>query len=149
MGFSFLSCLLAICWITRGLVAQRVKRLPAMWESRVRLLGWEDPLEKERATHSSTLAWRIPWTEEPGRLQPMGSQRVGHNWATSLSFLFFHFPEVLQDEGKHETIERLNLYSPSYLLIHFFKLQLSREENTWATFLLSLLSTDFPQELPK
>ena len=60
-------------------MAQRVKRLPAMWESRVLLLGWEDPLEKERATHSSTLAWRIPWTEEPGRLQPMGSQRVGHN----------------------------------------------------------------------
>ena len=48
-------------------------------------LGWEDPLEKEMATHSSTLAWRIPWREEPGRLQSMGSQRVGHDWATSLS----------------------------------------------------------------
>ena len=61
------------------LVAQRVKRLPAMWETQVRSLGWEDPLEKEMATHSSTLAWKIPWTEEPGRLQSMGSQRVGHN----------------------------------------------------------------------
>ena len=61
------------------LVAQRVKSLPAMWETWVRSLGWEDPLEKEMATHSSTLAWKIPWTEEPGRPQPMGSQRVGHD----------------------------------------------------------------------
>ena len=51
-----------------------VKCLPAMWETRVRSLGWEDPLEKEMATHSGTLAWKIPWTEEPGRLQSMGSQ---------------------------------------------------------------------------
>ena len=62
-----------------SLVAQRLKRLPGMRETRVRPLGWEDPLEKEMATHSSTLAWRIPWREEPGRLQSMGSQRVGHN----------------------------------------------------------------------
>ena len=61
------------------LVAQRLKRLPGMRESRVRSLGREDPLEKEMATHSSTLAWRIPWREEPGRLQSMGSQRVGHD----------------------------------------------------------------------
>ena len=60
-----------------SLVAQMVKRLPAMWETRVQSLGWENPLEKE--THSSTLAWKIPWTEEPGRLQSMGSQRVGHS----------------------------------------------------------------------
>ena len=58
------------------LVAQRLKRLPAMWETWVQSLGWEDPLEKEKAIHSSILAWRIPWTEEPGRLQSMGSQRV-------------------------------------------------------------------------
>ena len=68
-----------------SLVAQTVKRLPAIWEARVQSLGWEDPLEKEMAPHSSTLAWEIPWMEEPGRLQSMGSQRVGHNWATSLS----------------------------------------------------------------
>jgi len=55
-----------------------VKRLPAIWETRVRSLGREDPLEKEMATHSSTLAWKIPWTEELGRLQSMGSLRVGH-----------------------------------------------------------------------
>ena len=62
-----------------SLVAQTVKRLPAMRETRVRFLGWEDPLEKEMAIHSSTLAWKIPWTEEPDRLQSMGSQRVGHD----------------------------------------------------------------------
>ena len=58
---------------------QRLKCLPAVWETWVQSLGWEDPLEKEMATHSSTLAWRIPWTEEPGRLQSMGSQRVRHD----------------------------------------------------------------------
>ena len=62
-----------------SLVAQRLKHLPGMRETRVRSLGQEDPLEKEMATHSSTLVWRIPWREEPGRLQSMGSQRVQHN----------------------------------------------------------------------
>ena len=56
-----------------------VKRLPALWETQVRFLGQEDPLEKEMAIHSSTLAWKILWTEEPDRLQSMGSQRVGHD----------------------------------------------------------------------
>ena len=60
-------------------MAQTVKRLPTMLETQVRSLGWEDPLEEERATHSSILAWEIPWTEEPGWLLSMGSQRVGHN----------------------------------------------------------------------
>ena len=62
-----------------AMVAQRLKRLPVMWETQVQSLGLEDSLEKEMATHSSVLAWRIPWTEEPGWLQSMGSQRVGHN----------------------------------------------------------------------
>ena len=61
------------------LVAQTVKRLPTMWETQVQSLGQEDPLEKEMATHSSTLAWKIPCKEERGRLQSMGSQRIGHN----------------------------------------------------------------------
>ena len=65
-----------------------VKRLPTTQETQVRPLGWEDSLEKEMATHSRTLAWKIPWTEEPGRLQSMGSLRVGHDCATSLSFTF-------------------------------------------------------------
>ena len=62
-----------------SLVAQRLKRLPLIRETWVRSLGQEDPLEKEMATHSSILAWRIPWMEEPGGLQSMGSQRVGHD----------------------------------------------------------------------
>ena len=62
-----------------SLVAQLVKNLPAMQETRVPSLGREDPLVKEMATHSSILAWRIPWTEEPGGLQSTGSQRVGHD----------------------------------------------------------------------
>ena len=62
-----------------SLVAQMVKRLSAMQETQVRSLGWEDPLEKEMAAHSSILAWKIPWTVEPGRLPSMGSQRVGHD----------------------------------------------------------------------
>ena len=61
------------------LVAQMVKRLSTMWETWVRSLGREDPLEKEMAIHSSTVAWKIPRTEEPGRLQSMGLQRVGHD----------------------------------------------------------------------
>ena len=65
--------------VTTSLVAQMVKHLPTMRETQVQSLGWEDLLEEEMATHSSILAWRIPWMEEPGRLQNMGSQRVGHD----------------------------------------------------------------------
>ena len=64
-------------WVS--LVAQTVKCLPAMRETWVRSLGREDPLEEEMATHSSTLAWKIAWTEKPCKLQSMGSQRVGHD----------------------------------------------------------------------
>ena len=78
------SCLMritvALCHsIFTSLLAQMVKHLPTMREIWVQSLGWEDPLEKEMATHSSTLAWKIPWTEEHGRLQFMGSQRVRHD----------------------------------------------------------------------
>ena len=68
-----------------SLVAQTVKRLSTMRETRAWSLGREDPLEKEMAIHSSTIAWKIPWTEEPGKLQSMRSQRIRHDWATSLS----------------------------------------------------------------
>ena len=64
-------------------VAQMVENLPVMQETQVQSLGWEAPLEKGKATHFRILAWRIPWTEEPGRLQSLGSQRVGHNWTTN------------------------------------------------------------------
>ena len=60
-------------------MAQTVKHLPTVWETWVRSLGWENPLEKEVATYSSTLAWKIPWMEEPGKLQSMGLQRVRHD----------------------------------------------------------------------
>ena len=65
-------------------MAQMVKNLPAMEETRVQSLGWEDPLGKGMTIHSSILAWMIPWIEEPGRLQSMGSQRVGHNGVTNI-----------------------------------------------------------------
>ena len=68
-----------MCMKGGSLVAQRLKCLPTMQETRVRSLGQEELLEKEMATHSSTLAWKIPWTEDPGRLQSMGSQTVGHD----------------------------------------------------------------------
>ena len=67
------------------LLAQTVKRLPEMPETRLRSLGWVDPLEKAVVTHSSTLAWKIPWTEDPGRLRSMGSQRVGNDGTTLVS----------------------------------------------------------------
>ena len=85
--------LLSFMWLYSlfwtSLVAQMVKCLSTMWETQVQSLGWEDPLEKEMAIHSSTIAWKIPWTEEPGRLQSMRSQRVGHDWF--ISYIFLHY----------------------------------------------------------
>jgi len=75
-----------------SLVTQTVKHLPAMQETWVWSLGREDPLEKEMATHSSTLAWKIPWMEGPGRLQSMGSQRGRYDWETSLVHWFIEEP---------------------------------------------------------
>ena len=72
-----------------SLVAQTVKHLPTVRETWVRSLGREDPLEKKMSTHPSTLAWKIPWTEEPGRLQSTGLQRVRHDWMTLLSHSIF------------------------------------------------------------
>ena len=85
MTDSFADSYLNNCLHTSGasLVAQRLNHLPAMLETWVQSLGQENLLEKEMATHSSILAWRIPWTEEPGGLQSTGSQRVGHDWVTS------------------------------------------------------------------
>ena len=79
MSFCYYIFKLCFALEKTSLVAQMVKRLPTMQETRVQSLGWEDLLEKEMATHSSTLAWKIPWTEEPGRLQSMGLVRVGHD----------------------------------------------------------------------
>ena len=82
-----------------SMVAERVKCLPTMQETQVWSLGQEDTLEKEMAPHSSTLAWKIPWMEEHGRLPSMGSQRVRHNWATSLSFSFHRFYHMMAVAG--------------------------------------------------
>ena len=85
-----------------SLVAQMVKRLPAMWETRVRPLGWEDPLEKEMATHSSVLAWRIPWTVDPGRLQSMGLKD-----SDTTERLHTHFHKILINcKGEKVTIQK-------------------------------------------
>ena len=77
-------------------MAHTVKHLPTMWVTQVQSLGWEYLLEKEMATHCSTLAWKIPWTEEPGSLQSMGSQRVGHDLETSLSLSLTQGTDVKQ-----------------------------------------------------
>ena len=82
-----------------SLVVQTVKNLPAVWETWVQSLGQGDPLEKGMATHSSVLVWRIPWTEKPGGLQSMGSQRVRHDWVTNTL--------ALPDWRRDEVIRRL------------------------------------------
>ena len=84
------------------LVAQRLKRLPPMQETWVQSLGREDPLEKEMATHSSILAWRIPWMEKPNRLQSTGLQRVRHDWDTEqLSNTNQNYHELSPHTGKN------------------------------------------------
>ena len=100
---------------------QMVKRLR---ETRVQSLGWEALLEKEMATHSSTLAWKIPWTKEPGRLQSMGSQRVTHDWTTSLSLL-----DILLISHHHKK-------KGEYSTIRYFETQRERErETTFTSFI--------------
>ena len=81
------------CTPRASLVAQMVKNLSAMQETQVQSLDGEDPLEKRMATHSSILAWGIPWTEEPGRLQSMGWQRSGHNWVINTFTLSYYTPK--------------------------------------------------------
>ena len=85
------------------LVAQTVKRLPATWETWVRSLGWKDPLEKEMATHSSIFAWKIPRTEEPGRLQSMGLQRVGHKLSV---YQYIHVSSLFSvlSQNEHQAV---------------------------------------------
>ena len=90
-----------------SLVAQMVKNLPAMWETRVQSLGQEDPLEKGKATHSCILIWRIPWTEKPGKLQSMGFQRVGQKWVTNF-FLMTNMTNL----SSVQLLSRVRLYDP-------------------------------------
>ena len=107
-------------WLTlslwASLVAQLVKNLPAVWETWVPSLGWGDPLEEGTATHSSILAWRIPWTEEPGGLQSMGLQRVGYDWVT-----------------KHSTatLYMFHVYNIKYILTAWNYYMTSRNTQSW------------------
>ena len=94
-------------------MAQMVKRLPTMWETLVWSLGGEDPLEKEMATHYSTLAWKIAWMEKPGRLQSMGLQRVGQDWVTSLSLFRNDFWENYCKTDFNQLRNNLNNYGNS------------------------------------
>ena len=93
------------CWIPlkrdwASLVAQMIKNLPAkVWS-----LGWEDPLEKGVATHSSILAWEIPWTEKAGRLQSMELQTVGHDWVTNFFFFNFFLKEILKEKKIRKSV---------------------------------------------
>ena len=95
-----------------SLVSQTVKRLPTMQETQVWSLGLEDALEKEMATHSSILAWKIPWTEQPGWLLSMGSHRVRHDWATSLSLSHHSFIRRQNIEEIEETYSSHIFYWP-------------------------------------
>ena len=108
-------------------MAQTVKRLSTIWETQVQSLGWEDPLEKKMAIHSSTIAWKIPWTEEPDRQQSMGSQRVRHDWAiftTSQSkfvqfllyYLVCHFSKELAKHGSRKSDKDENILIPMFIL---------------------------------
>ena len=94
--------ILYFCW--DSLMAQMVKKLPAMQETWVRSLGWEDALEKGMVTHSSILAWRIPWTEQPGTLYPIGSQRVGHDWVTNTHSLTYFSYYYISSTSDHQAL---------------------------------------------
>ena len=132
---------LGIGWyiLEASLVAQRIKCLPAMQETQVRSLGWKDPLEKEMATHSSILAWRIPWIEEPGELQSTGSQRVGQDLETysrcGQKHTHSHFNN-LSKKGINES----DLIFCTFRLFHYyyryvFYLNLTLKERNLACFL--------------
>ena len=131
-----------------SLVAQRLKRLPPMWETQVRSLGRDNPLEKEMATHSSILAWRIPWTEELGRLQSTGSQRVEHDWVTSLSLSsrLRNGWDCLKDLNVKENFNiEHNLYFISYAFSSFLSHLFSR---SWLQQSLVLTTTTTQSHLP-
>ena len=110
---SILNLVMVNIWAS--LVVQKVKNLPAMQDTQVLSLSWKDPLKKEMATHSSILAWRIPWTEEPRGLQSMGFQRVGHDWVTNTTLLktYQYFCTVLISLGFHSWCVFLGLTNRS------------------------------------
>ena len=133
---------LQLCWYWASLIAQLVKNLPAMQETWVRFLGWEDPLEKEMATHSSILAWRIPWTEEPGGLRSIGLQESD-----------------MTEQLNHQTMLILEIYIYTYTYTYIplnirFNLGLITEELHFfpkersTIFSLFFLFSCFPKKTP-
>ena len=115
-----------------SLVAQRLKRLPPMWETWVQSLGREDHLEKEMETLSGILAWRILWTEEPGRLQSTGSQRIGHDWATSP--FTFQFSLV-------QSLSRVRLFATPWIAALQASLPIT---NSWSSLKLISIESVMP-----
>ena len=118
-----ISCGSYICYGPRtfltSLVAQIVKCLPTMRETRVQSLCWEDPLEKEMANHCSTLVWKIPLIAEPGGLQSTGSQRVRHNWATSLHFTSLHLLDIVGSTCFHPPLPLWAIRSKTQYNFHY------------------------------
>ena len=129
-----------------SLVAQMIKNLPAMQETWVQSLGWEDPLEKGMVTHSSIFAWKIPWTEESGQLQSTGSQRVGHNWVTNTQT---PEPYMFRCYGLSQYIEQSRRWVWLMILVKQWGL-IKRTSTTllilnraWRCFLLDMLFKSF------
>ena len=112
-----------------SLVSQMVKHLFTMWETWVRSLGQEDPLEKEMAIHSSTLAWKIPWTEEAGRLQSIGSQRVGNDWVAKLTFI--------GSMSSVQSLSQVRLFATPWTAAHQVSLSITNSQR-----LLKLMSVE-------
>ena len=129
-----------LCWAS--LVAQLVKNLPVVQETRVRSLGWEDPLEKEMATHSSILAWKISWTEEPGGLQSMGSQRVRHDWVTNTLRILYVYPGYKGDTNPFSDMWFANVFSYSVDSLFTF-LRMSFEAQMFLVLMMSAVAIFF------
>ena len=119
-----------------------VKNLSAMQETHIWSLGQEDPLEKGMATHSSILAWKVPWTEEPGRLQSIGSQRVRHDWATNTNFIIGHRIQtsLFQCKNNSFSFEFSSVQSLSHVRLFV---------TPWTTARQASLSITNSQSLPK
>ena len=96
-------------------MAQAAKNLPTMQKTRVQFLGWEDPLEKGMATHSSILAWRIPWTEESGGLYSVGSQRVGHDWRLILPYKYLMYLSDFGDRLSCTTVLQFLIFVMGFI----------------------------------
>ena len=129
-----------------SLVAQTVKNLPAVQETWIQSLGWEDPLEKRMATHSGILAWRIPWTEEPDRLLSMRSQRVGYDWATNtfISLSQSFIGDYLQCKDEKSESQKVKCFDEVLNLNHFSCVWLF--ETPWIVVCQAPLSMEFSRQ---